>query len=658
MYSVAFSPDGRSFVTGGAGGKVTIRKTATRTVIQSFAGDRENVYRVVFSPDGSHVAAGSRDGKVRIWQVLSGNCVQTLEGHTDFVFSVAYSVDGPYVLTATGVGEVKLWNAADGCCLLTLQGNRTWQAAIAPGGDVIGRGAGTSLCLYNLSSNITEALEHSGIVLASAFSPDGRYVAARTDASVRIWRCADKSLVRSINVQNLEGPLVFSSDSTSIGCAADHCVYLLQIESNAAPRKFRGHTHDIWDISWSPDRLQVISSGGFDGTVRVWDVSQASDHGDEHTTASERAAFTGVPHFATVDFDGPILLHLPSLGIDVQRITVSPLPEGVPTLILSADIADAWHAAVQLRNDPSKLTRTPKWAFVTGCQHVDCSWTDNLRRPISISPDGSLIACQYDVFDHRVNICNLRTGESIMRLPGGPRRPNGFGFVLCITFSPDDTLIAFGSEDGTLEVWNYTTGRYFEGEKTRSVNSCAFSSDSRFIASGSSDGSVRVLEVATWRVVQVLEPHQGWVMEVMFSADNTHIVSLAKGGRVYVWDVGTGSCVWTESFEDDSWVTSLTFSPDNTGIVVVDFHNVARTIPLWKSGSRAWPVFMVSKEGWVYGKSPGRTTRLCWLPPEWRNIFSLDSTTFCAPDFGRRRSVVFDVSRIPEYVATWGSGSE
>ncbi|KAF7376820.1 WD40 repeat-like protein [Mycena sanguinolenta] len=104
-----------------------------------------------------------------------------------------------------------------------------------------------------------------------------------------------------------------------------------------------------------------------------------------------------------------------------------------------------------------------------------------------------------------------------------------------------------------------------EGHTNR-VTSVAFSSDSTRVVSGSYDGTVRIWDVTTGTELRRMEGHTGYVISVVFSPDGAHIVSGSDDDTVCIWDATTGAALGRMDGHT-GLVISVAFSPDGTCIV-------------------------------------------------------------------------------------------
>src|SRR5690606_8835907 len=98
------------------------------------------------------------------------------------------------------------------------------------------------------------------------------------------------------------------------------------------------------------------------------------------------------------------------------------------------------------------------------------------------------------------------------------------GWVNSITFSPDGKLIASGSYDKTIRLWDVATGAptaALEGH-SNCTDSIAFSPDGKLLASASDDGTIRLWDVAT-KVYKIIFRTSSEIQRVSFSQDGKFI---------------------------------------------------------------------------------------------------------------------------------------
>lgn len=93
--------------------------------IWTLAGHSSFVYSLCFSPDAETLVSGSLDKTVKLWQVSSGTLLKTLKGHTGCVSSVQFSADGTKIASGAAVWDytVRVWDVSSRTTLKTLKGH-------------------------------------------------------------------------------------------------------------------------------------------------------------------------------------------------------------------------------------------------------------------------------------------------------------------------------------------------------------------------------------------------------------------------------------------------------------------------------------------------------------------------------------------------------
>ncbi|QQP35124.1 Uncharacterized protein FKW44_023266, partial [Caligus rogercresseyi] len=109
-WTVAFSPDSESLITGANAGKVNIFSVETGQSKQQLLDTRGKfILSIAYSPDGKYIASGATDGIINIFSMPTGKQIHALEGHALPIRTLAFSKDSKRLLTGSDDGHMKLY---------------------------------------------------------------------------------------------------------------------------------------------------------------------------------------------------------------------------------------------------------------------------------------------------------------------------------------------------------------------------------------------------------------------------------------------------------------------------------------------------------------------------------------------------------------------
>ncbi|MBD3887232.1 NACHT domain-containing protein [Phormidium tenue FACHB-886] len=153
---------------------------------------------------------------------------------------------------------------------------------------------------------------------------------------------------------------------------------------------------------------------------------------------------------------------------------------------------------------------------------------------IAVSPDDTIIAV--GTTDHSIEFWDVTTGQQLRSLVGHQDQ------VYCVAFHPTQPLLASTSGDMTIRLWDIETGTFlysFEGKDghTDQVLTVCFSPKGDYLISGSSDRTIKIWDLTTQELRQTLTGHEDQVFSVSVHPNGNRFTSGSPDGTLKLWQI-------------------------------------------------------------------------------------------------------------------------
>ena len=195
----------------------------------------------------------------------------------------------------------------------------------------------------------------------------------------------------------------------------------------------------------------------------------------------------------------------------------------------------------------------------------------NLISSVAFSPNGEVIASGSD--DKTIKLWQVQDGQEIVTLAGHANS------VHTVVFSPDGKILASSSHDKTIKLWRMKDAqeiRTLSGH-INSVYGLAFSPDGETVASSSWDKTIKLWRVKDGQEIRTFSGHINLVYCVAFSPDGETLASSSWDRTIKIWRVKDGKLIRTLTGHTDC-VRCVAFSPNGEFLASGSHDN---TIKIW-----------------------------------------------------------------------------
>jgi WD40 repeat protein/transcriptional regulator with XRE-family HTH domain len=449
LLSISISPNNQLMAAGDTNGSIFVWRLQDSEFYKCLDFHKGWVRSLKFSEDSDLLVSGSEDRRICIWNIHSGDILKILEGHEDKIYAIDINPQGSLIGSASVDETVRIWDIATGSCIKTVHAGQAY--SIDFGNDIFAIGS-TNGRVYIYDAKTYESLKMlsalAGKILSVKISKKAKIIlAGDSTGNIKAWNINNGKLMLNIQAHSepIRSIVISPDENTFISTGEDRLIKQWSLGSGEFLGLLSGHCSWVTDAAFDSSG-EMLASCGSDLAIRLWDMKTGNCLRNYH---------------------------------------------GYMNRVLSIDI------------------NAEKGILISGHSDTSVRFWDINNKSFS--------------------------GEFF--------EPKAWVESIC--FNPEDSTLVIdsGNQVKIINTKNNAIEKTFSGHE-EGVITIAILPDSSIMATGSSDHDVRLWDMKTGKCIRVLHGHESWVNSICFSQSEKNILASGSSDRkVKIWNVLTGECL-------------------------------------------------------------------------------------------------------------------
>ena len=410
---MVFTNDAKMLASGGYDKTVRLWNINNRMNLAKFKGHESEISSLAFTKDGRILASGDTNRIIKIWDTENSREIWTLHGHTDEICALAFSPDGNTLASGCYDGTIRFWNPHTGKAISTF---------------TTGHIDAVKTVTFSDFDNDLLSLTHSG--------------------SVDVWEgnTLKETLTFSENKENRIRSVALSSDNTHIAVIYNNRFisnYNLKVWNLFTGMELQGPWSDFQGtvnaVSFSPDSNILVVNYDRKG-VFFWHINAKMEIFNFKMKYSWNRKITFSPDGNYVFIYGGYAESY-MFNAKTMEETAQINTKDIKTLVYSPDST----ILATLVNNEIILWDVTLSGIKQRGRIIDSKFEEGLV----FSPDGKFLLSITEGLDRYIQVWGVNTGWNFGRISGHTEK------ITTLDFSNDGKILACGSLDGTILLWDW-----------------------------------------------------------------------------------------------------------------------------------------------------------------------------------------------------------